>query len=113
MLPAQFNSPGACMVAKEWLKSAAVAICGGACAALSTALMDPSKFNLRDGIRDELLIAAQGAAVGLGALFIRSPLGSSLMRALQDARQQQADDKATIARLKAEIDQSSGENLKL
>jgi hypothetical protein len=97
------------MVPKEWLKSAAVALLGGACAALSAAVMDPTKFNLANGIKDELLIALQGAAVGLGALFIRSPLGSSLMKALADARQQQADDRAAISKLKAEIKSQPGQ----
>jgi hypothetical protein len=67
---------------KEWLKSAAVAVGGGACAALSTAIMDPTKFNLSNGLKDEFLIALQGALVGLAALFIRSPLGSSVMAAM-------------------------------
>jgi hypothetical protein len=90
----------------EWLKSAAVALGGGACAAISTAIMDPHKFNLSDGIKDELLIALQGALVGLGALFIRSPLGSSLMRALADAKQQQVVDADVIEKLKATIHHS-------
>jgi hypothetical protein len=90
------------MQVKEWLKSAAVAIAGGACAALSTAIMDPKKFNLSDGIKDEALIALQGALVGLAALFVRSPLGSSLMAGMAGAKQQAAEDKAQLEKLKAE-----------
>jgi hypothetical protein len=71
---------------REWLKSAAVAIGGGAAAALSAAAMDPSKFNLANGLKDEFFIAVQGAVIGLGALFIRSPLGSSVMAAVRQAK---------------------------
>lgn len=71
---------------KEWLKSAAVALGGGAAAALSAAVMDPTKFNLANGLKDEFLIAMQGALVGLAALFVRSPLGTSLMAAAKEAK---------------------------
>jgi hypothetical protein len=74
------------MTMREWLKSAAVAIGGGAAAALSAAAMDPSKFNLSNGLKDEFFIAVQGAVIGLGALFIRSPLGSSVMAAVREAK---------------------------
>jgi hypothetical protein len=87
---------------KEWLKSAAVACGGGAVAAVSAIMMDPSKFNLSNGLKDEFLIALQGALVGLGALFIRSPLGSSMVRALQDAKQQAAEDRAALDKIKAD-----------
>jgi hypothetical protein len=87
---------------KEWLKSAAVAIGGGAAASISAVMMDPTKFNLSNGLKDEALIALQGALVGLAALFLRSPLGSSLVNALADARRQAEEDKATIEKLKAD-----------
>jgi hypothetical protein len=87
---------------KEWLKSAAVAIGGGAAASISAVMMDPNKFNLSNGLKDEALIALQGALVGLAALFLRSPLGSSLVNALADARRQAEEDRATIERLKAD-----------
>jgi hypothetical protein len=74
------------MNTREWLKSAAVAIGGGAAAALSAAAMDPTKFNLADGLKDEFFIAVQGAVIGLGALFIRSPLGSSIVAAVREAK---------------------------
>jgi hypothetical protein len=90
------------MNTKEWLKSAAVAIGGGAAASISAVVMDPTKFNLSNGLKDEALIALQGALVGLGALFLRSPLGSSLVKALEDARRQAEQDRATIEKLKAE-----------
>jgi hypothetical protein len=86
---------------KEWLKSAAVAIGGGAAASISAIIMDPNKFNLSNGLKDEALIALQGALVGLAALFVRSPLGSSLAKALADAKRQTEEDKATIEKLKA------------
>jgi hypothetical protein len=80
---------------KEWLKSAAVAVGGGAAAALSTAVMDPTKFNLSNGLKDEFLIGLQGAFVGLAALFIRSPLGSSIFAAqkAKDGKVQLPDEK--------------------
>jgi hypothetical protein len=90
------------MNTKEWLKSAAVAIAGGAAASISAEVMDPTKFNLSNGLKDEFLIALQGALVGLGALFLRSPLGSSLVDALADARRQAEQDRATIEKLKSE-----------
>jgi hypothetical protein len=90
------------MHTKEWLKSAAVAIGGGAAAALSTAIMDPHKFNLSDGFKDEFLIALQGALVGLGALFIRSPLGTSLMTAVEHVKQQAKDDQALLDKINKE-----------
>lgn len=73
---------------REWLKSAAVAIGGGAAAALSAAVMDPTKFNLSNGLKDETLIAIQGALVGLAALFIRSPLGTAMMTAMKPAEEE-------------------------
>jgi hypothetical protein len=84
---------------REWLKSAAVAVGGGASAALSAAIMDPTKFNLSNGLKDEFLIALNGALVGLAALFIRSPLGSSLMHAMTEAQHQAEEDKATLEKL--------------
>jgi len=59
----------------EWLKAAAVAAGGGAAAALSAMVLDSHTFNLRDGLGDEAFMALQGAAAGLVALFIKSPLG--------------------------------------
>lgn len=88
---------------REWLKSAAVAVGGGACAAISAMLMDPTKFNLSNGLKDEFLIALQGGLVGLGALLIRSPLGTSLMKALASAKAQSAADQQTIAQLKQRL----------
>jgi hypothetical protein len=61
--------------------------------------MDPTKFNLSNGLKDETLIALQGALVGLAALFIRSPLGSSLMHTMAEAQHQAVDDKATLEKL--------------
>jgi hypothetical protein len=84
---------------REWLKSAAVAVGGGAAAALSTAVMDPTKFNLSNGLRDECFIALQGALVGLAALFVRSPLGTSLMASMPPAQHQGEDDRATLEKL--------------
>lgn len=91
------------MTGKEWLKSAVVAVVGGACAATSAIIMDPTKFNLSNGLKDEALIALQGAVVGLGALFIRSPLGSSLVSALREAKVQSAADKALIEQLQEQL----------
>lgn len=91
------------MHTREWLKSAAVAMGGGACAAISAILMDPTKFNLANGLKDEALIALQGAVVGLAALFIRSPLGSSLMATLRDAKAQSAADRALIEQLQQQL----------
>lgn len=84
------------MTRKEWLKSAVVAAGGGAAAAGSAMIMDPTKFNLSNGIKDEMLITLQGALVGLVALFIRSPLGSSLVTALKESKQQSAEDDALL-----------------
>lgn len=91
------------MTTREWLKSAAVAVGGGACAAISAIIMDPTKFNLSNGLKDEALIALQGAAVGLGALFVRSPLGSSMMNALREAQTQSAADKMLIEQLRTQL----------
>jgi hypothetical protein len=81
---------------REWLKSALVAIGGGSTAAISAAMVDPTKFNLSNGIKDEAIIAAQGALVGLAALFIRSPLGASLMSVVLKARAQADADHQTL-----------------
>lgn len=87
----------------EWLKQAAVAAGGGAAAAISAAIMDPTKFNLSNGLRDEAFIALQGAVVGLVALFIRSPLGSSLMASMKQSQQQAKEDAALLDKVKTDI----------
>jgi hypothetical protein len=94
---------GATVDRKEWLKSAAVAVGGGAAAALSAAAMDPTKFNLANGLKDEALIALQGGLVGLAALFIRSPLGSSLMASMAAAKQQAGVDQATVDKARDDL----------
>jgi hypothetical protein len=91
---------------KEWLKSAAVAGGGGMAAALSAVMMDPTKFNLSNGLKDEALIALQGALVGLAALFIRSPLGSSLVKALTEAKLR---DEAQLRQLRLELNEAKAQ----
>jgi hypothetical protein len=75
---------------KEWLKAALVTAGGGALSAISTMILDPTKFNLSNGLKDEALITLQGAAVALIALIIRSPLGTYLLGTVQQSKQDQA-----------------------
>lgn len=61
------------MTRNGWLKALAIAAGGGALAAISAALLDPNKFNLRNGVGDEAAIAIQGAVTGLAGLFLARP----------------------------------------
>jgi hypothetical protein len=59
---------------KAWLKTALVGCGGGASSALMAALLDPGfnvKYRLGEG--KLLLMVLQGAAVGVVALWMRSP----------------------------------------
>lgn len=69
------------MDTRGWIKTVAMAVGGGALGAISATLLDPNKFNLRDGIGDEAAIAIQGAITGLVGLFMGSPKGKQLLNA--------------------------------
>lgn len=58
---------------KPWQKRLLTAIVGGALTAISAAIMDHNRFNLRDGLGDELIIGAEGALLGLAGLFVKPP----------------------------------------
>lgn len=63
------------MTPKGWLKTCLMALGGGALGAVSATLMDPTKFNLRNGVGDEVAIAIQGGVTGVVGLLMASPLG--------------------------------------
>lgn len=85
---------------KEWLKSAAVASGAGAASAVTTMIMDPTKFNLSNGLKDEALMVLQGAVVGLACLFIRSPMGTAVRSYMADMKVQSNKDAELLAELR-------------
>lgn len=86
VLVGNFDAKRQVMHLKEWLKSAAIAAGAGTASATWAMILDPHKFNLSNGLVDEALIALQGGIVGLACLLIRSPMGTTAMKFMEDTK---------------------------
>lgn len=88
---------------KAWVKTVVVAAIGGGVPAGFTAVMDPQKFGIHFGNGRLLLIMLQGAAVAVGALWLRSPQGQQIMGAFKQGQQQGANDLAMLQKAKSDL----------
>ncbi len=96
---------------KAWLKTTILAGLGGGIAAMFAAANDPTKYVFpRDFGSGKLWpFFFQGAAITIGALLIKSPLGQKMMteikasdKQIRDAEDKLQKDREELERLKAE-----------
>jgi hypothetical protein len=86
---------------KKTLVTVLVGGVGGGIAAMTAAAADPSKYSFPKDLGSGKLwpFFFQGAAIGIGALFVKSPFGRKIM-ALQE---KQREDTQTVAEARSKL----------
>lgn len=91
--------------AVKWIKTLVLAGLGGGFVAGISAAMDPVKYSFPADLGSGKLwkYVVAGAALTMGALLVRSPLGQKAMQELKESQAQLAEDREALEKIKTEL----------
>lgn len=97
------------MQINPWLKTAIFAALGGGVAGSVAALADPTKYRFPQDLGSGRMwpFFLSGAAMTVGAMLLKSPLGQSAMKAYTESQEQLKADKALLEQTKQDIKAST------